>query len=218
MKMQKAALYWGRLFSLGEDMKSKVQIANIALSTYIGSARINSLEEGSKGALQAELHYDSVRRELLEAWPWSFARRRMALAKHAINDRPEWASKFAIPSKCLLLRWVNDPQEAKDAIQAGEIYDTPREIDGQAIYSDLDQASCEYIYDEEDVSRFSEKFVAAFAAALAARMAISITETASKAQYAAGAFEQLIDEAKVADLRNGGFIRVLHGSNWIGAR
>lgn len=199
-------------------MSSKVEIVNMALSTYLGAQRINSMEEESPMALQAALHFPHVRRELLERWDWSFARQRVALAKLSVNDRPEWESRFAMPVKLMRIRWVNDPQTAKDAYQARQIYDTDREISGKFIYSDLDAATMEYIADEDDVTAYPELFVQAFAATLAVKMAASLRESASAGNAAQEAAASYIDEAKTHDARLYPPIQVVRMVNWAEVR
>lgn len=199
-------------------MSSKVEIVNLALSTYLGAQRINSLEEETPMSLQAVLHFPHVRRELLEMWDWSFARKRVALAKLATNDRPEWATRFAMPVSCMRIRWVNDPMVAKDAYQAREIYDTEREIAGKFIYSDLPSATMEYIHDEDDVTTYPELFVQAFAATLAVKMAASLRESASAGANAQDAAMSYLDEAKAHDARQYPPIKVVNMVNWAGVR
>lgn len=199
-------------------MTSSVEIANMALSTYIGSQRINDMDEQSAAALQIRLHFGHVRRELLQRWPFSFARRRVALARTTGNDRPEWRSRFSMPPKVMGIRWVNDPQTAKDAISLREIYDTPRDIVDGFVYSDLEAATMEYIFEQEDATTYSEQFVQAFAATLASKIAMTLRESASAAQNAQEAAAAYLDEAKVYDARLHPPIRVVHMVNWAEVR
>ena len=182
-------------------MASSVQICNIALGTYLGKGRITALTEGTAQAEQCALHYDDARREILSEWPWSFATRRQALARLAYNDRPEWASKFARPANLLRLNWVNDPEEAKQAILCREAFDTPRDVTDSHIYSDLPAATAEFIFDQEDPTVYPPKVTQALAALLAARMAVALTETAAKFQTAMNAYAIHLDEAKVQDIQ-----------------
>lgn len=195
-------------------MPSKVQIANAALSTYLGKGRINSLDEHNPTALQVEMHYDQAREELLSEWGWTFATKRAPLAKMAINDIPEFASKFALPAKMIRLNWVNEPGAAKAAIIDRRIDDTPRLVQGSFLYSDLEAAWAEFVFDLDDPTVYPAKFAAALSALLASKIAIALTETASKQQAAVAAYEQLLDEAKIHDLRSETPIRVIRENNW----
>lgn len=199
-------------------MPSKVQIANIALGTYLGKGRINSLDERTPEAQQIDIHYDEVRREILSEWSWHFVTRRDVLARVTVNDKPEWASKFALPAKTLLLRWVNDPQSAKDAISQREVYDTARLVQGGFIYSDLEEATAEFVGDFDDPTVYPPKFTQAFAALLASRIAVPLTETANKASAAASEYDRLLDEAKVQDIQMEMPIRIIATVDWARAR
>ena len=199
---------------------SKVQIANIALTTYLGKGRINALDEQNPTALMCSIHFDDARQEVLSEWPWSFATRRGVLARLTddANDKPEWRSKFAKPARLLRINWVNDPVCAKNAMTDREVFDPPRIVEGDFIYSDLDDASIEYVEDVDDPTAYPPKFTQALAANLASKIAIPLTETASKASDALAAYAQMLDEAKVQDLRLDPPIVVRKTYDWMKAR
>lgn len=199
-------------------MPSKVQIANIALTTYLGKGRVNSIDDRSPAAQQIDIHYDEVRREILSEWPWPFAIRHADLARVTINDRPEWQSKFALPAKTLRLNWVNDQAAAKDAILCRTVYDTPRMVQGGFIYSDLETAVAEYVADVDDPTTYPPKFTQAMAALLAARVAMPLTESGSKARGALDTYYMYLDEAKVAAVQLHPPIVVMNSRNWAEVR
>lgn len=199
-------------------MPSKVQIANIALTTYLGKGRINGLDDKSPAAQAIEIHYDEARRELLSEWPWSFAMRFDALALMATNDRPEWAHQYALPPKILRLSWVNDAEAAKAAMECRRAHDTPRLVQAGYLYSDLPNAHAEYLADVDDPTVYPPKFTQALAALLAHRITMMLTETASKSQAALDAYDRLLDEAKVADLAVIAPVVVVKTVDWAEAR
>lgn len=195
-------------------MTSRVQIANIALVSHIGTKRINSLDEAGPLASMVKEIYDGVRQEILSVWPWSFATERRRLARISINDRPEWAFRYAVPSGMLRLNWVNDAETGKRAMSDRAIDDTARDVVAGSIYSDTPDALAEYVFDNNEPSSYSPKFIQAFGALLAARMAVSITETQSKAVAALEAYVDLIEEAKVFDARLEPPVRVMTTLEW----
>lgn len=197
---------------------SKVSICNLALSTYLGKARINAITEPSSSAQQCELHYDMVRQELLSEWPWSFAIRRQALATMGVNDQEEWLVKYVMPANALRINWVNEPYAAKQAILDREVYDTPRKVENGFIYADLEAAQAEFVLDVDDPTVYPPKFVQAFAALLASRMAIPLTETAQKMQAAMDAYALYLDEAKVNDIQLEEPIRVIQNRDYTEVR
>lgn len=194
---------------------SKAEIANIALSTYLGKGRINALDERSPAALQVNMHYDSVRREVLAEWPWSFATKRAKLTRLSNNDQTEWGYKYAIPTGMMGLRWVNDPQVAKEALVIRRVWDTPRLVQDGFIYSDTQDATAEYTFDNDDPTTYSPKFEAAMAGLLAYRTAVALTETAAKAQAGMDAYLAYLDEAKVQDARLEPPIEIVAYDDWV---
>lgn len=199
-------------------MPSKVQIANIALTTYLGKGRINGIDDRSPSAQQIEIHYDEVRREILSEWPWPFALRHAPLALLTVNDRPEWSYKYALPAKLLRLNWVNDAEAAKDAILCRTVYDTPRMVQDGFLYSDLESATAEFLADVDDPTVYPPKFTQAMAALLAARIAVALTESERKARGALDTYYMYLDEAKVAAAQMHPPIVVMNNRNWAEAR
>ena len=197
---------------------SKVAIANIALTTYLGKGRINSLTENTTAAQQIEIHYDEVRKEVLSEWTWSFITKRARLAVLVDNDRDEWAYRYQMPINLLRVRWVNTPEIAKTAIWEREVYDTPRDISGGYLYSDTEDATMEYTEDSDDPTIYPPKVTQAMAALLASRIAIALTETAAKMEGALREYARYLDEAKVQDIEMEEPIRVLQNADYLEAR
>ena len=180
---------------------SKIQICNRALSTYLGVARINSLTESTPAAEQCDLHYDDTVRSLLEMDEWIFATGRKTLAE-VTNDRTdEWAYKYANPSSLLLIRWVNDPEIARMQILADGSADSDREMIEGFIYSDVQYAVCEYTKLISDPTVFPQYFADAVSAALAASIAMPLTESLTRAKNASNVAEQKFEAAMVMNER-----------------
>ena len=181
-------------------MQATSAICNVALTSYLGTRTITSLEENSPEAEQCKLHYDRVRRSLLERWPWVFAMRREALVRATMNDRAgAWAFRYARPGHMVAVRWVNDPEAARLAIQMGRSPDTLREMTAESVYSDVPGAVIEYTRDEEDPTLFSPGFGDVLAATLAAAIAMPITRDAAKVNGAKQEAAELLNQAMVAD-------------------
>lgn len=180
-------------------MATTVQIANLALITYLGKARINSLDEQGPSPMQLSVVFEDARKEILSEWPWSFAVKRQKLALMSTNDRPEWAYRYKMPVGALIINWVGTGEAAKQAMVDRSIEDCAREVEEGFIYADQPDAWIEFVMDQKDTSVYSPKFVQAFAALLASKVAVTLTETASKMEFALGRYAELLDEAKVAD-------------------
>lgn len=181
-------------------MQSTIAICNVALTSYIGTKTITSLQETSPEAEQCALHYDRVRRSLLQRWPWHWAASRDVLALEALNDKAgAWSYRYARPAHMIALRWVNSPLAVRASIANGRPLDTPRETTATSIYSDVQHAVCEFTRDEEDASLFPPAFADVLAAYLAAAIAMPITRDAAKVKAAQEDAADLLNVAMTLD-------------------
>lgn len=184
-------------------MQSAIAICNIALTSYLGAKHITSFSEASPEAEACDLHYDRIRRSLLERWNWTFASTREALVQQAANDRlGAWAYCYARPANMIAIRWVNTPESARAAMRLGQSPDSPREMTAEAIYSDLPGAVIEYTRDEEDPTLFPPGFGNTLAASLAAAIAMPITRDMAKVKAAQQEAAELLEQAMVSDFNS----------------
>lgn len=181
-------------------MQSAIAICNVALTTYVGTKSITSFDENSVEAEQCKLHYDRIRRSLLERWPWVFASRREVLVEQTLNDRDgAWGFRYARPGHMVAVRWVNDATLARRCIRLGQSPDAPRELTADSIYSDVAGAAIEFTRDETDPTVFSPSFADAMAAFIAAAVAMPIRRDAAIVTGARQEGERLLNEAMVID-------------------
>lgn len=181
-------------------MQSAIAICNVALTTYIGAATITSLDGPSPEAQNCDLHYERVRRSLLQRFPWYWASRREVLVEETLNDRAgAWAHKYARPAHLVAIRWVNHPAAARMSLEAGRSPDSLRELTATAIYSDMADAVIEYTRDETDPTLFPPAFADALAASIGAAIAMAITKDVAKKKDAEQAAALLLDQAMAMD-------------------
>jgi len=146
---------------------SVVEICNNALQ-HLGANPIMALDDGSKEASYANQFYAQTRDAILRAHPWNFAIRRQALAKAATAPIFGFANAFTLPADPYCLRVLEtDPPEAY------------YKIEGRSLLTDEGAISIRYIASEEDPSRFDPLFTEALAAALAAKLAFPVVESAT---------------------------------------
>lgn len=178
---------------------SKVQICNRGASQYLGVGRINSFSEASPQAEQYELHYDDLRKSLLEKHWWVFATGIQRLAQ-VENDRPnEWAFKYVQPGNIIKVRWVNELSAATQLAAAGKNPDTPRKMVEGYIYSNVADASVEFTKNEENTDLMPQYFKEALSGMVAAAVAMPITQSVSRAKFASDQAGLRIDEAIAHD-------------------
>ncbi len=154
---------------------SDTLIANMALDNVGAKSVIASLNENSPEAKACKLWYDMSRKQALEAYDWSFARRRLTLASHS-DAAPElrWNFRYQYPADCLKARMIENPlgHEA-DAIPFEiELSD---DASVKTIVTNEDDAVLIYTGDISQTSLFSMFFVDTLASLLAARIAIKLT-------------------------------------------
>lgn len=154
---------------------SDTLIANLALDNIGSNSAIASLGENSPEAKACKLWYDMSRQHTLEAFDWSFARRRLALATHPdAAPYQRWSFRYQYPANCLKARKIENPLGPDaDAIP----YEIELSDDGSAktILSNLDEAVLIYTSDITQTSLFSMFFVDTLASLLASRIAIKLT-------------------------------------------
>jgi hypothetical protein len=183
-------------------MSSIIEICNVALSAYLGEARINSLTDTSKAATECNLHYDPTRRMLLERNWWHFATGRQTLAQLTNDREEEWLFKYARPTAALSIRWVNDPFVARMRMAAHHSPDAERETTIDALYSDTPLAVCEFTRDLTDPTLYPQSFAEALSAALAARLAMPLTQDVRRAREARDMAQEMLSVAIAEDFRN----------------
>lgn len=178
---------------------SVVQICNRGASQYLGLPRVNNLNEGTPQSEQYELHYDDLRRSLLEKHWWVFAKCIQALAQ-VTNDRPdEWKFKYQLPANVLDVHWVNDPAVATAAMKRGDNPDAERQMYGQFIYTNVEKAWIEFTCDEENTDLMPQYFKDALSAMVASAVAMPLTESVSRARFAGEQAEMKVDMAIARD-------------------
>ena len=152
---------------------SRVKIANMALSG-VGAGNIESFDEPSPEARQCKLWYDFTRQQTLEAFDWSFARKRLTLALSAEDPPISWGYRYQYPSDCIVARYLQSPAALMDETVPFSI-----EVDqagtAKTIVTNMDEAVLVYTFDLETTSMFSPHFVNALAARLGAEIAFALT-------------------------------------------
>lgn len=164
-------------------MSSIVAICNLALSN-IGKENITSLTEASTEARACRQFYDHTLGTLLQAYPWRFAGKTVALAEVANDRAGRWAHAYQRPSDCLKIR----------SIGAGD-YDAEAGL----IYADASPAVLTYTAQIEDPSRFPPLFADALSWHLAVRLAMPMTRDPKIRADAWQVAQQMTGLAQMAD-------------------
>lgn len=160
-------------------MSSNTDIANLAIGQLGFGKTITELDtERSAEANACRLYYDVARKMALTDFEWPFAGKEASLG--LITDftedptaTTEWSYAYQYPSDCLNFRRILTPYIRNTNIYTEVPYRIFDSVDGagKLIYTDMEDAVCEYTIDMEDVDKFPPDFKMAFAYLLASYVA-----------------------------------------------
>lgn len=176
--------------TLGEY--SEVSICNMALAEIGRGMMITSMEEASQAARACKLRYPYARDAVLRAYDWNFAAKRAELAANETAPAFEYANAFDLPSDCLQVRSIYD----------GE--DLPWVVEARQILTDMDAPLyIKYTFRCTDVAKFDSLFIQALASRIAADIAVSLSESVSRAQSLWDVYQAKLSEARRRDAQEG---------------
>lgn len=190
---------------------SNVRISNLALSRLGTNSTIESLSENSTEAIQSLLWYDFSRIQTLEAYDWSFARKRLTLALSS-EDPPDgvWGYRYQYPSDCVMFRKIENPTRItlldRRDFTANDLTDAvPFEIevtsDGlmKTILTDMETAIGVYTSDQETTELFSIHFIQALSTLMAYHMCVALTGKLQLKEQLFQEWQKLILDAPAHD-------------------
>jgi len=148
---------------------SSLDICNLALSKLGVSPILEIDANGSPAARQCYMHYHPVRREVLCAHRWSFAKKLLSLHKEvdASLKRSAMLIEHNLPFDCLRVLKVNQDCWT---------------MRGRAVFCSSSDVKILYIYDCEETEDFDPLFIEAFATRLAYKMCIALISSRTTAK------------------------------------
>ncbi len=152
-------------------MASEVEICNTSLAMLGDEATVVSIDppEGSAQADHCRIFYPMARDSLLELHDWNFATTRAPLAA-LVNDRTEWAHRYALPAQMLRARVVLAPGAPEQS--EGKPFAVESLPDGTGVlYTNQHGAHLLYTRRVVDSTKFTPLFVEALAVLLASKLA-----------------------------------------------
>lgn len=161
---------------------SKTRIANMALSHVGAENDIESLSEVTVEAAAVELWYDYSLQQTLEAFDWSFARKRVVLTLHGdvistTANEPlagVWGFRYKYPNDCVVVRKMQHPNAPPDDAIPFEI-ELSLAGNEKTILTNAENAVAVYTFFQEAVNLFSPGFVLALSFAIATNIAFTLT-------------------------------------------
>lgn len=173
-------------------MTSAVQICSNALLT-LGAKPINSLapdpQQATSDREQACANvYPMVRDSVLRSHPWNCATKRVVLSPDEAAPAFDWEYQFRLPGD-----WLR-------TLSVGEAgYEIPYRIEGARILADTNVLRLKYIWRNEAPATWDSLLVDAVTAAMAARLAVTITADQGKKQEFERALLAIMRTARAVD-------------------
>lgn len=153
---------------------SKVRICNMALSKVGSRSNIEDLDtERTVAANACRVWYDAARLVTLEAYNWSFARKRKKLSLHVVDPPPDWAYRYSWPVDCVTPRLIENPMGREfDALP----FDVEMgDEETRSILTHAEQATLVYTKDLDSPTLYSMHFIIMLATQLGAFINPEIT-------------------------------------------
>ncbi len=193
-------------------MTSVTSICNLALSKIRANV-ITTIGENTVEARNCLIFYDPSRRAALEAHPWNFATRKVALARDATYTAAfGLAYRFALPADFLRIIQVD-----WEDLDYSDGWSLPYRIEDGYLHADESSVSIEYIYDCEDPNKFSATFVDMLAERLAAELSLPLADNSVMSEKHWNVYESKLREARNTDAQQG-TPRGFYANVWTQAR
>ena len=171
---------------------SEVAICNLALQDIGRGSFITALDEDTQAARVMRLRLPYSRDAVLRSFPWNFAQRRASLAALAVPPIFEFANVYELPADVL---WLH-------TVFGGNAQDW--RVEGRQVVTDMGTPLLiKYTVRVTDLATADPMFCTVLAARLAADCAMTLTETASKAQQLWQVYSSKLREARAVDSQEG---------------
>ena len=145
--------------------RTDTEIINLAL-TLLGSAAVQRIDNLDASALQkpAQAVYRNSVAELLEAYPWSFATKRIKLSRLSTPPEFGWEYQFRLPTDLMTVVGVF-------ADEGGAAHSRTHTVDGHSLLANDPDIWLRYVSRDTQPALFSETFVSALSYNIASKLA-----------------------------------------------
>jgi hypothetical protein len=150
---------------------TKVDICNLTMDHLGQSANISNIDTPTtEEEIKCSRWYDTTRRALLRAHPWTFARTRAQLSLNAVAPVFGYADAYNLPNDYIRLNFIGD-DSIRDYKQRYALENKQLLLDNSGAAS----IDIGYTRDEDNVVKFDALFVDLLAVEQAWRLAIGFT-------------------------------------------
>jgi hypothetical protein len=206
-------------------MTTDVDICNRALSEIGARVLVTSMSENTPQGKQCLLQYAPMRKQVLRAAPWGFARKTIALTRLGLltDDPPAspypWLAKFAYPDDCLKVHYIlatptpSIPDGVPNVSNALYVpwcaprrdwrylpaYDDSTDTPAKVILTNIPDVLGIYTADIENPDLWDDLFQNALVMALANKLVLPLTGNVAMKNSYAQLCEQALTQARVVD-------------------
>ena len=162
---------------------SAVSICNRALQR-LSASRITSLTQDHPNARNCNVAYDPVRRALLRAYAWNFAKKEASVAVDATTTTIDSLNRYLLPND--YIRLIRDPDNRVDWQVRGRYI----------ITADSSPLQYWYVRDEDDPGVFDPLFAEAFGCKIAYEICEAVTGSLDKRKLLRVDYKEIIADAR----------------------
>lgn len=176
---------------------SVTDIYNMALSHLGVGKEVGSLTEKTEEARACNRFYETVRDQVLTAFPWPFARKIAELSLVKEDPTDEWDYSYQVPSDCLMVRRILSGYRT-DSRSTRVPYIEMNAPSGKYIYTDQEDAFIEYTSRVETSGYYPSEFAIAISFLLAVYVAprLSGGDPFKNKEYCLKMYDYLIQRAQ----------------------
>lgn len=190
---------------------TKTGIANLTASLLKvdAVANIDPPDSRSKFAKKANQWYDESRRDTLADHIWNFALKRAQLPADATAPPFGYGNRFLLPADYIRVATIGDEDNPERDYKVE---------DGYILTNVAAPLNVRYVYDQEDITKFSPKFIQAFARKLAANMAYDMTGSRTFADSMEEKYQLYLSDALGVDGQESPPTHKIRRSRWKAAK
>jgi hypothetical protein len=190
---------------------TKTAIANLTASLLKVEAvtSIDPPDDDSKFAKLANRWYDDARRECLADHIWNFAIKRAQLASDSTSPDFGYSVRYELPADYIRVATIGDEDNPETDYKVE---------DGYILCGIEAPMDFRYIYDQEDILKFSPKFIQCFIRKLAALMAYDLTGNRTFANEMEMAYVEYLSTAMSIDGQESPPTHRIRRSRWKAVR
>jgi hypothetical protein len=168
-------------------MSTAVQVCSNAL-VELGGLPINSFDNLSDRALAAANLYPQIRDAVLRSHPWNCATKRVVLSPDSVAPAFGWDYAFTLPGNNLRVLSITPDRERE-----------PFALEDGKILCDTDTVYLRYIYRNDNPAKWDATLTRAMTLAMAAVLAIPVTEDKDKKVEKERELQALLRTARAVD-------------------